>query len=199
MNPRAKQKLIDWLFNMIGTKHFSMSDLVGSTAYYYESTPMYECGTTLCLLGAAEAFAFHQDISSDRLAKIDCYSYLDELQTFYSEDYDAPECKRGLEWLGLDTDSDWPTYPLFFHSEWPQPYQKIYLGKSNICKYVVNSKDIFGCNTFYRPLAGILLLTDMPDDEDGYLDGMECDDDESFYKRHEELIQRCISKFRTSL
>ena len=88
---------------------------------------------------------------------------------------------------------------MFFDREWPQPYQGVYFGHSNICDYVVNSKDACGCKSFYRPLAGILLLTDMPEHDDGYLEGMECDDNESFYKRHEELIQRCISKFRTTL
>lgn len=191
MNPKAKQQLIDWLFNMIGTDHFKMSSVVGST--------LYECGTTLCLLGAAEAFAFNQDISSERLAEMDYRKYLDRLETFLPEDYDPSSYQRALEWLGFDTSTNWEDYSLFFDREWPQPYQNIYFGHSNICDYVVNGRDACPCKTFHRPLAGILLLTDMPEQEDGYLDGMECDDDESFYKRHEELIQRCISKFRTSL
>ena len=194
MNPRSKQQLIDWLFNMIGTEHFNMSNVVGST--------LYECGTTLCLLGAAEAFVFRQDIDILTLAETDYCTYLDQLQAA-PEYYALTAYHRALEWLGFTTAAGWREYSLFFFEKWPQPYQGIYLGDSNICDYVVNSEDVCCCRTFYRPLAGILLLTDMSDDEDSYLGywgkHMEFNDDESFYERHESLIQRCISKFRTTL
>ena len=95
MNPKSKQQLIDWLFSMIGTEHFNMSNVVGST--------LYECGTTLCLLGAAEALAFHQDISSKILAEMDYRKYLDRLQTYLPEEYDPSAYHRALEWLGFNT------------------------------------------------------------------------------------------------
>jgi hypothetical protein len=189
MNPESKQQLIDWLFNMIGTEHFNMSGVVGST--------LFECGTTLCLLGAAEALAFQQDISYENLAEMDYRKHLDQIEACLPEDYDPSTYHRALEWLGLDHSTDWDRYSLFFVDEWPQPYQKIYFGNSNICNYI--DENVCRCKNFIHPLAGILLLTDMPDDEDGCLDGIKCNDDESFYKRHEHLIQQCISKFKTSL
>lgn len=196
MNPKSKQQLIDWLFSMIGTEHFNMGSVVGST--------LYECGTTLCLLGAAEALAFRQNISSEILSEMDYRTYLDQLQTFLPEDYNPSAYHGALEWLGFNASTDWEDYSLFFDSEWPHPYQGIYHGCSNIWNYITNyPESARRCKTFYRPLAGILLLTDMPDDEDSYSGDwgklIECDDDESFYKRHELLIQRCISKFRTFL
>lgn len=196
MNPKAKQELIDWLFSMIGTEHFNMSYVVGSKPY--------ECGTAFCLLGAAEALASQQDISSESLVELDYYEYVNQIKTFYRQDYYSNlTYERALKWLGFNTSTDWSAYSLFHARRWPQPYQRIYLGDSNIYNYVVNDRDACLCRTFYRPLAGILLLTDMPESNNSYLGDwgklIGCDDDESFYTRHEELIQRCISKFRTTL
>lgn len=195
MNVESKQKLIDWLFSLIGApRHFDM-DVIANTN---------SCKTTFCLLGAAGVFAQHGTIPE---------AVLDEAHPDYSElfpDYlidDDYLNYHALQWLGFDVDDEWTDYSvnsLFFKSHWPELHQRIYDCDSWLHEYInTNWPDLYSAiysptsynDQFEELVAGILLLTDLPDTFNGDFDHEWFDQNEfSYYDRHRDLIHRCSLK-----
>ena len=195
MNIESKQKLIDWLFSLIGApRHFDM-DLVINTN---------RCNTTLCLLGAAGVFA-HDDTIPEAILNDDHPDYLKSFPYYLNVPYLN---YHALEWLGFDTDLDYSQNNLFFKSCWPELHQRIYDGNSRLFQHIdTNWPELYpavykpaghedGHNKQFEELvAGILLLTDLPETFNGDFDHEWFDQNEFYYyDHHRDLIYRCCLK-----
>ena len=199
MNIESKQKLIDWLFSLIGAhRHFDM-DVIANTN---------SCNTTLCLLGAAGVFARHGTIPKAVL--YEAHPDYSELFPDYLSDEDYLNYDA-LQWLGFNVDNGWIDYSdnsLFFKPYWPELHQRIYDGNSRLFQHIdTNWPELYpavykpaghedGHNKQFEELvAGILLLTDLPETFNGDFDHEWFDQNEFYcYDRHRDLIHSCCLK-----